>query len=93
MILTGHLEVLSFLAISPKYQRTGAGTALTQWGCERADEDGLPIFVSGSLIGAPMYEKCGFVAKDWSVIQYPKTGMEVLLTNMLREPKKPAGTE
>jgi hypothetical protein len=40
-----------------------------------------------------MYEKCGFVAKDWSVIQYPKTGMEVLLTNMVREPKKPARTE
>jgi predicted N-acetyltransferase YhbS len=81
------LLVLGFLAVSPNAQRLGAGSALVKWGCDRADQDGLPIFVSGSLVAAPLYAKFGFVAKDWSVIKYPITGKEVMQTNMMREPK------
>lgn len=34
---------------------------LLKWGCELADSQGLPIFVSASLEGAPLYAKFGFV--------------------------------
>jgi hypothetical protein len=58
-----------------------------KWGCDRADEDGLPAFVSGSLMGARLYERFGFVSKEQSTIVYPMTGREVWQTNMVREPK------
>lgn len=37
---------------------------LLKWGCELADSQGLPIFVSASKEGAPLYAKFGFVVHD-----------------------------
>lgn len=34
---------------------------LLKWGCELADTQRLPIFVSASQEGAPLYVKFGFV--------------------------------
>jgi predicted N-acetyltransferase YhbS len=79
--------VLSFLAVDPSAQRTGAGTALVKWGTERADADGLPIFVSASLVAAPLYKRLGWETKDLGTVRYPITGMEVLMTHMVREPR------
>jgi predicted N-acetyltransferase YhbS len=81
--------VLSFLAVDPSAQRTGAGTALVRWGTKRADADGLPIFLSASLVAAPLYERLGWETKDLGMVRYPITGMEVLFTYMVREPRPP----
>jgi GNAT superfamily N-acetyltransferase len=78
--------VLSFLAVDPMAQRMGVGTALVRWGIERADEAGLPIYVSASLIAAPLYERLGWQTKDLSTVRYTN-GMEVVVTHMVREPR------
>lgn len=36
---------------------------LLEWGCQLADSQGLPIFVSASQEGAPLYAKFGFVER------------------------------
>lgn len=33
---------------------------LLKWGLDRADKDGLPVFLSASPAGKPIYEKRGF---------------------------------
>ncbi|KAI9737915.1 MAG: hypothetical protein M1834_009285 [Cirrosporium novae-zelandiae] len=48
------------LCTDPKYQHRGAGTALVKWGCEKADEKGLPCYVEASMTGYPIYRSCGF---------------------------------
>lgn len=39
---------LSILATDPKYQRTGAGTALLAWGCDQADLAGLSTYLKAT---------------------------------------------
>lgn len=49
------------LGVDPKWQRNGVGKALTQWGLERAQEEGIPAGLEASEAGEPMYLKLGFV--------------------------------
>ena len=44
----------------PEHQRRGAGTMLLQWGCEAADNNGVPVYLQASLAGYQTYKKCGF---------------------------------
>ncbi|KAH6709127.1 acyl-CoA N-acyltransferase [Leptodontidium sp. MPI-SDFR-AT-0119] len=57
---------LSLLMTDPKYQRRGIGTALLQWGHERADREGVPCFLIASPAGHPLYVHVG-----WKVIGEP----------------------
>ncbi|KAL5334918.1 acetyltransferase [Aspergillus crustosus] len=52
---------LDTLATHPDYQRQGAGALLLKWGCDLADEHGVPLYVDASKAGAPLYERFGFV--------------------------------
>ncbi|KAL9086926.1 MAG: hypothetical protein Q9165_006932 [Trypethelium subeluteriae] len=53
------------LFTDPPFQRQGMGNALVQYGNQRADELGLPIFLQGSPFGYPIYKKHGF-----EILQY-----------------------
>lgn len=52
---------LDTLATHPDYRRRGAGTMLVRWGCERAEEDGVGVYLDSSKEGAGLYARCGFV--------------------------------
>jgi predicted N-acetyltransferase YhbS len=51
---------LKTLAVSPKFQRKGVGTALVKWGMERARLNGERLYVDASYVGKPLYLKLGF---------------------------------
>ncbi|KAK4703664.1 hypothetical protein P7C70_g2551, partial [Phenoliferia sp. Uapishka_3] len=40
---------LSTLATHPQLQKTGAGTALLKWGCDKADQAGVPSYLKATL--------------------------------------------
>ena len=56
--------VLSMVATSPSAKRKGVGSTLVKWGCDRADQDGLPAYLDSSAAGKGLYEKFGFVCQS-----------------------------
>ena len=56
--------VLGILANDPSYQRRGIGSALVKWGCDQADQSGLPVYVDASPEGLSLYQKFGFAPND-----------------------------
>ncbi|KAK4703665.1 hypothetical protein P7C70_g2554, partial [Phenoliferia sp. Uapishka_3] len=52
----------SLLVTDPRFQKTGAGSALLKWGCDKADEWGVPAYLKGTPKGMSLYERFGFVA-------------------------------
>ncbi|PWY84452.1 acyl-CoA N-acyltransferase [Aspergillus eucalypticola CBS 122712] len=71
---------LDALITHPDYRRQGAASMLIQWGCKRADQDGIPIWVDSSQEGARIYQRFGF--RDVSVLGLTPTGA----MSMLRDP-------
>ncbi|PYH69377.1 GNAT family N-acetyltransferase [Aspergillus vadensis CBS 113365] len=71
---------LDALITHPDYRRQGAASMLIQWGCDRADQDGIPIWVDSSQEGARIYQRFGF--RDVSVSGVTPTGA----MSMLRDP-------
>lgn len=51
---------LDMLGTRPDYHGRGLGSMLLQWGLDRADRDGLEVYLSASPAGRPLYEKRGF---------------------------------
>ncbi|KAK3300595.1 uncharacterized protein B0H64DRAFT_414465 [Chaetomium fimeti] len=51
---------LGILACSPTKQRSGAGSALVEWGVNLADSLGLPCRLESSPVGYGLYRKFGF---------------------------------
>ncbi|KAJ8105806.1 hypothetical protein OPT61_g9958 [Boeremia exigua] len=58
---------LHMLHTDPEYQGRGAGGALLEWGKDKADELGLPIYLESSTKGHKFYRKHGF--KDIEVLE------------------------
>jgi GNAT superfamily N-acetyltransferase len=52
---------LSSLSVSPPFQRKGIGKALTKAVQDLAAKDGLPVVLTASTVGYPMYKQMGFV--------------------------------
>jgi hypothetical protein len=52
--------VLALLATDPEYERRGAGSLLTKWGCEVADKYKIPCYLEASKKGYPIYKRLGF---------------------------------
>ena len=46
--------------MSPAYQRRGLGSALLQWGIERADAERVPCWVQASPSACTVYTRAGF---------------------------------
>ncbi|KIW52682.1 hypothetical protein PV05_08307 [Exophiala xenobiotica] len=51
---------LAAVGTSPKYQKQGAASQLLNWGVERADDQGLTIYVEATPAALRLYEKHGF---------------------------------
>jgi GNAT superfamily N-acetyltransferase len=56
----GNILCLDILAVDPAYQRKGVGSALVQWGAEKADTMKNEAVVESSVFGKGLYEKHGF---------------------------------
>ena len=58
------MEVLEFLASAHEHKGRGIGSMLVQWGCDRADEEGVEIYVETNRAVLPLYKKFGFLVQD-----------------------------
>lgn len=80
---------LHILAVHPDHQRKGIGAFGLQWGLQKADELGLPIYLESSRDGRRLYAKHGFKVlgrMDFDDSKYgPANAAEH--TIMLREPQ------
>lgn len=55
---------LEILGVHPAYQGRGLASKLLKWGLQRADEEGVEVYLSSSPEGRPMYEKNGFQGRN-----------------------------
>ncbi|BCR87273.1 GNAT family N-acetyltransferase [Aspergillus chevalieri] len=51
---------LDMLGTHPSYNGKGIASMLLKWGLDRADNDKVPVFLSASPAGKPVYERRGF---------------------------------
>ncbi|KAF9894808.1 hypothetical protein FE257_004429 [Aspergillus nanangensis] len=72
---------LDILVTDPDHRRRGAATLLLRWGCDMADQAGMPIYLDATESGAPVYQKHDFVIQPVSI---PLPGDIVA---MVREPQ------
>ena len=82
------LLVLHILITDPAHHRRGAGSMLIKWGTTQADVAQLPCFLESSVMGRPLYAKCGFTARQEQKFDLTKYGGEGedLNTVMIRDP-------
>lgn len=93
--------VLALLATDPRYERRGAASLLTQWGCDFADRLGIVCYVESSKKGYSVYKRKGFEdissQEDERVIHFDASrftgrggneGDWVNLACMVRQPRK-----
>ncbi|KAJ5112773.1 hypothetical protein N7532_000818 [Penicillium argentinense] len=81
--------MLDLLAVLPKYQGRGLSSKLLRWGCSRADELGVRVYLEATGEGYPVYIKYGWkpveeVSLDRSL--YGAEGKESF-TLMIRDPQ------
>ncbi|KAJ5900014.1 Acyl-CoA N-acyltransferase [Penicillium taxi] len=55
---------LDILGVHPSYQGRGLAGKLLRWGLERADEQGVEVYLNATPSGRPVYAKHGFQALD-----------------------------
>lgn len=48
------------IAVHPAHQGRGVGTALVRWVCDKADADGVMVWVHASESAHPMFAQAGF---------------------------------
>jgi predicted GNAT family N-acyltransferase len=53
--------VLEVLATNTEFQKKGLGSRLLTNICEKADSEGLELYLDASKAAQPLYEKFGFV--------------------------------
>ncbi|KAF7717713.1 GNAT domain-containing protein [Penicillium ucsense] len=51
---------LDMLVTHPEYRGRGAASLLVKWGCDLADEEGVPAYLDAHEDAAPLYRKFGF---------------------------------
>lgn len=54
------LWALEMCCVHPSHERKGAGSAIVNWGADKASEMGVDAVIEATRIGGPMYRKCGF---------------------------------
>lgn len=62
------------LHTDPEYQGRGAGSALIEWGKQKANELGLPIYLESSTKGHRFYKKHGFTDVEVMDIDFTPYG-------------------
>ncbi|EON65809.1 hypothetical protein W97_05048 [Coniosporium apollinis CBS 100218] len=83
--------LLNILITHPTHYRRGAGAALLRWGIERADQDGLPVYLEASEMGKPLYARWGFEEIKETVFDLTKYGGEGVERNTVMV--RPAGAQ
>lgn len=68
--------MLNNLFADPAHRGRGAGGQLLQWGCTKADEDDLPVYLESSSKAQPLYERYGFVSLEKKYFDLAKYGGE-----------------
>ncbi|KAE8374287.1 acyl-CoA N-acyltransferase [Aspergillus bertholletiae] len=69
------------VGVDPTFQRQGAARRLMEWGMERAEKENLPVYLSATPAGQPLYKSLGFrtVGKwiwrpnqdsEWDIMQW-----------------------
>jgi hypothetical protein len=66
----------------PEYQGMGAGRLMLDWGCSRADAEGVKAYVNASEKGRSTYERFKFELRNKFVISDGIVGM-----SCVREPQ------
>lgn len=82
-------SVLDLLAILPEYQGRGLASKFLQWGCSRADQFGVRLYLEATGAGYPVYFKYGWrllEEANLDLSQYGAEGIETF-TIMMREPQ------
>ncbi|GAA5895892.1 hypothetical protein JCM6882_001404 [Rhodosporidiobolus microsporus] len=79
---------LTILVVDPSKQRSGAGAALLDWGCKKADEKGVPMYLEATDVGLPLYAKYGFKTDRPAITGGPNE--EIILHPMSRAARLPA---
>ncbi|KAK8222754.1 acyl-CoA N-acyltransferase [Phyllosticta capitalensis] len=81
-------HILHLLVTHPDHQGRGAGKLLLQWGLERADAAGLPVYIEATPAGFPVYRKLGFEPLETHTFDLAKYGLEGTDTHtiMMRQP-------
>ncbi|KAF2257768.1 acyl-CoA N-acyltransferase [Lojkania enalia] len=80
--------VLDTLVTHPDHHRRGAGTLLTAWGCDRADEKGIEVYLEASPMGKPLYERFGFQEVGKVNVELGQFGWKDLEFILMRRPSK-----
>ncbi|KAJ4400039.1 hypothetical protein N0V91_009014 [Didymella pomorum] len=81
---------LHILITDPAHHRRGAGAKLVNWGTAQADSVQLPCFLESSVMGRPLYARCGFTPRleqKFDLAKYGGVG-EDMNTVMIRDPVK-----
>ncbi|KAF3043022.1 hypothetical protein E8E11_002229 [Didymella keratinophila] len=81
---------LHILITDPAHHRRGAGAKLVNWGTAQADAAQLPCFLESSVMGRPLYARCGFTPRleqKFDLTRYGGVG-EDMNTVMIRDPVK-----
>ncbi|KAF3044614.1 hypothetical protein E8E12_003675 [Didymella heteroderae] len=79
---------LHILITDPAHHRRGAGAKLIKWGTAQADAAQLPCFLESSVMGRPLYARCGFTPRleqKFDLRAYGGVG-EDMNTVMIRDP-------
>ena len=84
--------ILDLLVVDPEHERRGAGSLMVNWGCEKADSQGVVAYVEASPEGTPMYAKLGYeTVKSVTFDSVKEVGRDVgyvyNFNVMIREPK------
>ncbi|KAF8858055.1 acyl-CoA N-acyltransferase [Acephala macrosclerotiorum] len=74
---------LEVLATHENYRGLGLGAKLIEWGCKKADEDGLEMYLDAGEKARPLYERWGYVVQ-------PHTDGKASSAPMRREARKEA---
>ncbi|KAK5112018.1 hypothetical protein LTR62_004552 [Meristemomyces frigidus] len=77
---------LHAFAVHPEHQGHGLARRMMQWGFDKADEDGLPIYLEASPAGDPVYIHFGFKPVGQIEMLEGKETCRV----MIRQPRKKA---
>ena len=80
--------MLALLVTDTQQRRRGAGSLLLQWGIQRSEDTGLPVYVQASEQGRRLYHHHGFEDVDtveFRLVEYGLEGVESM-TEMLRGP-------
>ncbi|KAJ5532622.1 hypothetical protein N7494_009174 [Penicillium frequentans] len=72
---------LDMLVVDPAYRGRGAAAMLIQWGCELADQEGVPVYLDAHIDAAPMYRRFGFNDREDKVVTSEGA------VSMIREPE------